>query len=325
LVGEQKGRILCPDQSVKVLVTTGDVDGIGLEVAIKALLKVGPQPRCQIIVWLSNRIPKAKLKTLSKKFKIIWAQNLDEALRLPILAKNLILIHSPLSPALWVEQSAKACFEKRADSMVTGPLSKQEIRAAGLLDIGHTDILKRISGSKTAFMGFLGKYFNVVLATGHVPLRQVEQSLSTELLTAAIVAAKTAQGYVRSKKPIGVLGLNPHAGDGGLIGDFDNRVTLPVVKSTKAIGPLVADAAFVSANWKKYSFYVALYHDQGLIPFKALHGYDSGVHLTLGLPIKRSSVDHGTAKDIYGKNKANAGSMTEALRWGIRLAKQKES
>jgi 4-hydroxy-L-threonine phosphate dehydrogenase PdxA len=126
------------------------------------------------------------------------------------------------------------------------------------------------------------------------------------------------------RKPIGILGLNPHAGDSGLIGQEEKLVIQPAVEKLKkngflVEGPLSPDAAFFPPSWKRYCFYVATYHDQGLIPFKLAHQH-SGAHLTLGLPIWRTSVDHGTAKDIYGKNLANPQSMVDAIKWSILLS-----
>jgi 4-hydroxythreonine-4-phosphate dehydrogenase len=211
--------------------------------------------------------------------------------------------------------------------MATAPLSKQEIQNAGFKDIGHTDILKRISGRSRAYMTFIGPKFNVLLVSGHIPVEKTEVALSDDLLKDAIACAMKSRGILQgalAKKPLGLLGLNPHAGDQGLIGNFEETKLKPLIRSLSlgksVVGPLVPDAAFQHENWKKFSFYVALYHDQGLIPFKMAHGFDVGAHLTLGLPIRRSSVDHGTAKDLFGKNKAKPGSMIEALKWAIRLA-----
>ena len=174
-------------------------------------------------------------------------------------------------------------------------------------------------------MGFVGNKFNVVLATGHIPLSAVAQDLTVDKIIGACRAAfdLRAQLPVRRRKlPIGLLGLNPHAGDGGIISTEEGSIFSVALERLAAmqipvVGPLVPDAAFLKEAWSKYSSYVACYHDQGLIPFKAIHGFDSGTHLTLGLPLKRTSVDHGTAKDIFGKNKANPGSMVSALRWAI--------
>lgn len=314
----------------KIIVTTGDVDGVGFEVAAKALHRLGPQPQSVFLVWRSAKATKKFSALLKKKFKIISVASLDEALSLTkITSKNLIEIVSEKSPALWVEESGKACFEKRADAMATGPLSKPEIIRAGLNEIGHTEILKRITKQKTAIMSFWGKHFRVLLATGHIPVAQVESQLTEEKLDTVLklaLEARSALPKATAKKPIAILGLNPHAGDQGLIGKFEQDILNPWIEKQrkagiKIEGPLVPDAAFHKNNWEKYSFYIALYHDQGLIPFKTLHGF-SGVHVTLGLPLVRSSVDHGTAKDLFGKNKADPTSMVDAIKWALQLARR---
>jgi 4-hydroxythreonine-4-phosphate dehydrogenase len=174
-------------------------------------------------------------------------------------------------------------------------------------------------------MGFVGKSFNVVLATGHIPVSHISQAVNEPALLGALNAAKQMQSLLpksQGKRPIALLGLNPHSGDGGLIGKEEVELFPRVLEGAKSLGievlgPLVPDAAFNEKNWRRFSTYVACYHDQGLIPFKTVHGFNSGVHLTLGLPIKRTSVDHGTAKDIFGKNIANPNSMIEAIRWAI--------
>ncbi len=314
----------------RILVTTGDVDGIGLEVTAKALAALGPQKNAQFIIYRSNKSSEKSLVKLNASFQRLVVSDLATALALTPQKKQLIEISDSRSPALWVEEAARACLEKKVDSMVTGPLSKQEIQKAGFSDIGHTDILKRISQKKTAFMCFLGERFNVILTTGHISTSDIEKSLTRELLSEVLnLSLKTRSILSKSqqKKSVAVLGLNPHAGDQGLIGKFDEDLLRPLLKAQSKVartrssfeGPLVPDVAFLPENWKKYSFFVAQYHDQGLIPFKMIHGFDSGVHLTLGLPIKRSSVDHGTAKNIFGQNKANPGSMIQALQWGIKL------
>jgi 4-hydroxythreonine-4-phosphate dehydrogenase len=310
----------------RILVTTGDVDGIGLEVTVKALSFLGPQKNAQFIIYRSDSAPQKMLSKLNRTFQRLVVSELETALALTPKGVQLIEIADNRSPAIWVEEAAKACLAKKADAMVTGPLSKQEIQRAGFSDIGHTDILKRISKKKTAFMSFIGEKFNVVLTTGHITTDQIQKSLKPSLIQEVLKVSLKARAHLpgsMQRKPLAVLGLNPHSGDKGLIGQFDGQVLKPILKKylkrSEVDGPLVPDVAFLPENWKKYSFFVAQYHDQGLIPFKMIHGFDSGVHLTLGLPIKRSSVDHGTAKNIFGKNKANPGSMIEALQWGIRL------
>jgi 4-hydroxythreonine-4-phosphate dehydrogenase len=306
----------------KIAITTGDTDGIGLEVTVKALSKLGPQRNSSFYLFRSSRSSNAQLRLLDKKFNRKNVSSLEEALKIKPSSSQIIEIVDDRSPALWVEDSARSCLQKKFDSMVTAPLSKQEILEAGLSDIGHTDILKRISGSNSAFMGFFGKYFNVILASAHIPLSEVENYLTAEILSLVKVVSLDSRKLLSTssrKKPVGVLGLNPHAGDKGILGRFDEDILKKYINMKDFVGPLVPDVAFLRANWSRFSFYLALYHDQGLIPFKTVHGFDSGAHLTLGLPIKRSSVDHGTAKDLFGKNKANPGSMIEAIKWGVKL------
>lgn len=316
---------------IKVVLTTGDVDGIGLEVTAKALNHLGPQRNVQFILWRAKeafKSPNKKyLDLIDKKWTRVTVQSLEEALTLN--GPNLIDIASDLSPAHWVEESAKACLKKTVSGIATAPLSKVTIQEAGFKDLGHTDILKRISKTKDVHMGFVGEKFNVVLATGHIPIKKVSETINFKVLTSALQNVdKLRQSLPNSvqKKPIGILGLNPHAGEDGLIGEEEIHIFKKLNLWCKKLkipieGPLVPDAAFFSSNWNRYSVFLALYHDQGLIPFKMIHGQDSGVHISLGIPFVRTSVDHGTAKDIFGKNKANPNSMIDAVRWAIKLAR----
>lgn len=316
---------------IKIVLTTGDVDGIGLEVTAKALNHLGAQRNVQFILWRAKgtfKSPNKKyLDLIDKKWTRVTVQSLEEALTLS--GPKLIDIASDLSPAHWVEESAKACLKKAASGIATAPLSKVTIQEAGFKDLGHTDILKRISKTKDVHMGFVGAKFNVVLATGHIPISKISETINFKVLTSALQNVdKLRQSLPSSvqKKPIGILGLNPHAGEDGLIGEEEIHIFKKLKLRCKNLkipieGPLVPDAAFFASNWDRYSVFLALYHDQGLIPFKMIHGQDSGVHISLGIPFVRTSVDHGTAKDIFGKNKANPNSMIDAVRWAIKLAR----
>ncbi|MCB0363235.1 MAG: 4-hydroxythreonine-4-phosphate dehydrogenase PdxA, partial [Bdellovibrionales bacterium] len=149
-------------------------------------------------------------------------------------------------------------------------------------------------------------------------------------LVQSLIAASRLRKLLKPslrEKPIALVGLNPHAGEDSLIGNEEEKIFLTALKEADrnkiaVEGPLVPDAAFSPENWSRYSVFVCPYHDQGLIPFKMIHGQKSGVHITMGLPFVRTSVDHGTAKNIFGKNRANPNSMVEALKWAIMLAKQ---
>ncbi|MBX9767448.1 MAG: 4-hydroxythreonine-4-phosphate dehydrogenase PdxA, partial [Bdellovibrionales bacterium] len=201
----------------RIGITTGDTDGIGLEVSLKALRRIGPVSGVQFVLWKSSASQKTETKKLEGKFSVRRVSSWPEALNhIPSSAKDLIEIRTPTPEASWVEQCAKACSFGHLNAMVTAPLSKTAIKKSGMSDLGHTDILKRVSGTKTAYMGFVGSEFSLVLATGHIPLSQVAGALSPPLLLGALRAAEELRSLVASKKsgfPLGLVGLNPHAGE----------------------------------------------------------------------------------------------------------------
>lgn len=307
--------------------TTGDLDGIGYEVSVKALIKKKLSKSQRLIIWRSRSCLKKYSRLLKKNYHIEQFYQIEDALSFlqsPTTVQVVELI-SDENPAIWVEKSAKLCMEKRIDALITGPLSKQLIFDAGLRDMGHTGILARISKTKDVFMTFLGNKFNVICITGHIPLNSVEKNLNSNKITKALslaLALRLNMPSSQSRLPIGVLGLNPHASENGLIGEFDaklSRIISLLEDPNSFIGPLVPDVAFLKQNWNKYAVFVCLYHDQGLIPFKLVHGQGSGAHYTLGLPFIRTSVDHGTATDIFNKDMANCNSMIDAISWAEKL------
>lgn len=317
-----------------LVITTGDPDGIGLEVCLKALRQVKPRPGVLFSVFLSKKqLPLAK-----RSFRLAgWDFETFSSLQDSISSLRggrarsqvLHLIGSDLSAPHWVLEAGLACRHGLCDGMVTGPLSKTLIQKSGVGKMGHTEILKKISGAKNVFMGFIGKECAVVLAGGHHPLRSAPSRLNEKTLRLATQEALGLRALlprVKQRLPVGVLGLNPHAGEGGLIGSEDQKIQR-WIKSWKlgknVRGPLVPDAAFTPESRRSHSVFVALYHDQGLIPFKALHGQEGGAHLSLGLPFVRTSVDHGTAKDIAGQGKADEGSMTDAILLCLKMLKQR--
>ncbi len=316
------------NKKLRIVITSGDQDGIGPEVSAKALAKIGALKDIQFFLWRSPTFGRRWLQLLDKKFKRISVPSWPEALRIAPNRKLLIDIVSTSPAPAWVEASAQGAMLKSIDAMVTAPLSKTLIAQSGFKDLGHTDILARVSGKKNLFMTFLGKHYHVLLASGHLPISQVANSLSPERLELALAAAHRLCSHLKTKsgKPqIALLGLNPHAGEEGLIGVEEKDYFVPLIKKLSAAsfpvhGPLIPDAAFTKKNIKKYDFFVAPYHDQGLIPFKMSHEH-SGCHLTMGLPFVRTSVDHGTAKDLFGKNKADSSSMQEALKHAIVLSR----
>ncbi len=215
------------------------------------------------------------------------------------------------------------------DALVTGPVSKSFIEKSGHPFTGHTEYIAEAIGETDPFMMMFSPEYRVILATTHLPLAMVEHAINTERLLKTIMTGHDAISAIDGKNAtIAITGLDPHCGDEGAIGDFDKRVTREAVfrareRGISIEGPFAADTLFLPERWKKYSLVVAQYHDQGLIPFKML-AFDSGVNVTLGISMIRTSVDHGTAYDIAGKGTAGHSSLLEALKLASRLVRNKQ-
>jgi len=206
------------------------------------------------------------------------------------------------------------------DALVTAPISKEAIGMAGHPWPGHTELLAEKFGSKDVAMMFAGGPFRVVLATIHVSLAEAIRTLSAEriLRSCRLADAALRRWFGIAVPRVGVCGLNPHAGEAGRFGHEEREIIQPAIEQAAAegiaaFGPLPPDTAFLQAARGKFDIIVALYHDQGLIPLKTV-ALDESVNITLGLPIVRTSVDHGTAYDIAGRGQANPGSMKAAIR-----------
>lgn len=313
----------------RVAITTGDVDGIGFEVSAKALCAVGPQKNTTFFLFRPFSIHSKQLKyfkLIDSRFGRFTFHDIGAALAFYDLLKKThsldagfvfdIALKSP--PAEWVIAATYLCKNKLFDSLVTGPISKIGIQRAGYKFVGHTGIFRHVYPQHKLFMAFVGKDFHVLLATDHQTVASVEKTLSDKKYLASVFrAAREFSAFFKSKNQIALLGLNPHAGEKGILGSFEKKYFSQNFPGFSK--PLSPDAAFLKNNLKKYKFFLALYHDQGLIPFKMHHGQDSGVHITVGLPFVRTSVDHGTANDIFNKNKANPASMIDAIKLNIRL------
>ncbi len=204
------------------------------------------------------------------------------------------------------------------DCIVTGPVNKSLIEKSGVPFTGHTEYIADYIGEKNPSMLMFSPEYRVILVTTHIPISHVKDEVTSEKIEYAIETGYNAVSKIE-KRParMAICGLDPHCGDEGAIGYFDTRVTATVVAKLKDMGidisgPYAADTLFLPERWKEYDCVVAMYHDQGLIPFKAL-SFGRGVNVTLGLSIVRTSVDHGTAFDIAGKNIAGYSSMVEAV------------
>jgi 4-hydroxythreonine-4-phosphate dehydrogenase len=232
----------------------------------------------------------------------------------------------------WLKDGAAQCLRGEAHALITAPVNKESIIRSGETSfVGQTELLSALAGTDRTAMMLLGcddrnRWLRVALATIHVPIKNVAQSLTREKIELAIeLAAKACRDLEFPRARVAVCGLNPHAGEGGKIGDEEITTIIPAVEAARGrgldvVGPLAADTLFHYAFRGDYDAVVAMYHDQGLVPLKMI-GFDTGVNWTLGLPFIRTSPDHGTAYDIAGKGIANPSSMIAALR----LAKQLSS
>ena len=232
----------------------------------------------------------------------------------------------------WLKYGAELCLQGKADALVTAPVNKESIIRSGLKDfVGQTELLSALAKTERTAMMLLGcddrqRWLRVALATVHLPIARVAQSLTREKIELAIeLAAQACRHLELPGARVAVCGLNPHAGEGGQIGTEEIMTIMPAVEAARAKGidvhgPLAADTLFHHAFRGDYDAVVAMYHDQGLVPLKMI-GFETGVNWTLGLPFIRTSPDHGTAYDIAGKGIANPSSMIEAIRLAKRLAR----
>ena len=225
----------------------------------------------------------------------------------------------------WIIGAVDACLAGRLDALVTAPITKEGFAKAGLTFPGHTELLAERTRTKRFAMMLFGERLRVVLATRHVPLREVADALTPAALRDAVTLAHEALAWLGlRRRRLAVCGLNPHAGDGGRLGREEIEWMRRVLRGLRRrgldlAGPVPADTVFHQALRGDFDAVVAMYHDQGLAPLKMI-AFEDGVNLTLGLPILRTSPDHGTAFGIAGRGMANPSSMAAAVRTAIALA-----
>ena len=335
-----------------IAISMGDPLGIGPEVIVKALAGAlsqgrigGSRARARIILWGCA----APLESAAKRAKIdpFWATLPPESLKNPsATTPEVVLLHDaraqeailphldhphPCAPAgsasfAWVEAAIAHARAGAAHAIVTGPISKESWALAGHREFpGHTELLAtRFNSPKTRMM-FVAPELMVMLATTHIPIAKVAAMITTDRIAETIVLADRACRAMGIEHPrIAVCGLNPHAGEHGLMGDEDDSAIRPAIDQAiaagiNAAGPFPGDTIFRAAARGSFDLVVAMYHDQGLIPVKML-AFDRAVNATIGLPVPRTSPDHGTAFDIAGKGIADAGSMTAAIDLAVELA-----
>lgn len=230
-----------------------------------------------------------------------------------------------------IQFATKAVMDGFADALVTAPISKEAIQMAGYSEPGHTEFLAKITNCDQYTMMLMSDVLRVALLTTHIPVKAIASAVTVEriLEKVEIVNVALKQSFGIHQPRIAVFGLNPHAGDGGVMGNEEIEVILPAIERARGLGincegPFPADGWFGNRMYTKYDAVLAMYHDQGLAPFKAL-SFGKGVNFTAGLPIIRTSPDHGTAFDIAGTGKASIESLIEAIRLAIRLSMKKRN
>jgi 4-phospho-D-threonate 3-dehydrogenase / 4-phospho-D-erythronate 3-dehydrogenase len=322
-------------------VTMGDPAGIGPEICAKALSssEVTAVANCVVIgdrrslrhglkVSKIEGIEINSLKAVSEaKFQPGVINVLDLNNADPVKIKTAQVSRAAGQAAFeYIETAIKLAKDGVIDGIATGPINKEAIHKAGHKFDGHTEILAAYTKTKDYAMMFVSDKLWVMLVTTHIPLHDVSKKINKKNILKTIKLAHETLTKLRGRKPkIGVAGLNPHAGENGIFGKEEIKIIRPAVEEAKKLGidvkgPISPDAIFYLANAGMYDIVIAMYHDQGLIPLKLL-SFNRSVNVTVGLPIIRTSVDHGTGFDIAGKGWANPQSLIEAIQVAAHFAK----
>lgn len=321
--------------------TLGDPAGIGPEICLRALLEPSVRECCVPVLFgdiavlermgrQGISVPNVRTVSLAQLGELFM---IDEPLIVDCAAVEAARVEPGKISAecgwaafRYIEQAIRVALEKKIEGVVTAPLHKESLHLAGVKFPGHTEIFTALTGAKRSCMMLHSDVLTVSMATTHIGYHEVPGRLSAErILNVIELTAETMRWRLNREPRIGVCGLNPHAGEHGLFGQGEEeKFVEPAVRRAReagvdANGPLVPDAAFTTGQRKKFDAIVTLYHDQGHIPFKML-AFDTGVNITLGLPIIRTSVDHGTAFDIAWQGKADPRSLFSAIHVAAALA-----
>ncbi len=319
------------DYKVKVGITHGDINGIGYEVVIKTLMDNRIIEMCTPIVYGSPKVAAYHRKALNvnnfsfnainnageanaKRANIINC--IDENIRVELGQSTTAAGESSF---MALEKAITDLKEGKIDVLVTAPINKDNIQSKDFSFPGHTEYLASRFDSDNQLMLLVSDDFRVGVATGHVPISEVPKLITKETIIKKVNILHESLIYdFGIRKPrVAVLALNPHAGDNGLLGKEEQDIIIPAIQALKdsgilAFGPFPADGYFGSDQFKKFDGVIAMYHDQGLAPFKAL-SFDTGVNYTAGLEVVRTSPDHGTAYEIAGQDKASEVSFRQSL------------
>jgi 4-phospho-D-threonate 3-dehydrogenase / 4-phospho-D-erythronate 3-dehydrogenase len=321
-------------------ITMGDPSGIGPEIIIKALHDRAVPSMCRPVVFGDRGILEREavrlgiphvFETVASSDKFLTGSDATAIVEVSSLNPADVLYGKPTAAggramAECITAAVALAKSGEIDAIVTAPISKMVLHDAGYNYPGHTEMLADLTGTQDVVMMLAGDSLRVVLATIHSAYVDVPKLLTVEkILKTITITHESLHKVLNGKKPrIAVAGLNPHAGEGGLFGEEEKNLIAPAVAEAcrlgiDAVGPMPADTLFYYAARGRYDVVVCMYHDQGLIPLKLLH-FDTGVNVTLGLPIIRTSVDHGTAYDIAGKGFASPASLVSAIKMAGQMA-----
>lgn len=326
----------------KIGISIGDVNGIGLEIIIKTLADSMIFNYCTPIVYGHTKVASFYRRVTEVdelNFNVI-----DHPSKAQYKRANMIncweedVKIEPGIPNKEVGKFAFASLERATadlingdiDALVTAPINKDTIQSEDFNFPGHTEYLQNRDGAAESLMFLVSDTLRVGVVTGHIPVNKVSASLTTEKILAKLKLMNTSlrEDFWIRKPKIAVLGLNPHASDNGLIGHEEQDIIIPAIDEARAndilaFGPYPADGFFANASYMQFDAVLAMYHDQGLIPFKQI-AFESGINFTAGLKFVRTSPDHGTAYDIAGKNEASEVSFREALFTALHIARNRK-
>ena len=324
-------------------ITQGDGNGIGYEVIIKALADERMLELCTPVIYGSSKIfgfYKKQIHNIEQiNTNVITSAKDVHQKRVNIV--NCLPVNVFVEPGQSTPESAKAAMpslqravedikEGYIDVLVTGPFNKRAMSAEGFGYTGHTEYLEKEFGVDEVAMIMVCDNLKVGVVTGHIALKDVAANITKEniLKKLRLMDSSLKRDFGIDSPKIAVLGLNPHCGDGGLLGDEESKIILPAVQEAMeegilAFGPYSPDGFFGLGNYRKYDAVLAMYHDQGLTPFKAL-AFEEGVNYTAGLPIVRTSPDHGTAYEMAGRDLADPRSMMSAIYTAIDIYRRRE-
>lgn len=333
-----------PNNNPRIVITMGDPTGIGPEIIAAALADPEVRKCCRFLV-VGDRAAMARgIAVTGAALRIVrtdtleWEESEGGVLPLREISSlteaDMRFGHPTVASgdAMYraICEAARLCLSGEADAMATAPISKEALNRVGHRYPGHTELLAELAGTERVVMMLAGSRLRVTLVTIHEALVDVPTLVTFDRVLETIrITHRDVHRYFRRNPRIAVLALNPHCGEGGMFGDEEVRIIAPAIEAARregidAVGPLSADTLFHFAVQGSYDTVVCMYHDQGLIPLKLLH-FDDGVNVTLGLPIIRTSVDHGTAYDLAGSGRASAESMKAAILMAAEMARVKAS